>query len=118
MNKKRREISMKCADRKGQPLPFLVLLAALVLATGCSSKKEGKDKDSTGVSGEPSKDRPPGGQAENSVSGSVTLDGKPVLGMVIFVGADDKELPASPISSEGNYFLDHPPPGKYKVVVR
>src|SRR5207248_498671 len=54
----------------------------------------------------------------NRVSGKVLLDGKPVAGQVIFLGAGDKEQPPAPTNADGKYFLVGPPAGKYKVVVR
>lgn len=56
--------------------------------------------------------------AENRVSGKVLLGGKPVGGQVIFVGPDGKELPPAPLTADGRYFLDAPPPGKYKIAIR
>ena len=70
------------------------LLALAMLATGCDSKKEGK----------------------NEVSGKVTLDGKPVSGNVIFISGDGKETQTL-IASEGKYAIELPP-GEYKVAVR
>jgi len=55
---------------------------------------------------------------KNSVSGKVTLDGKPVAGTVVFVGADGKEVGVSPIGPDGNYTIPNPATGPVKVLVK
>jgi len=47
----------------------------------------------------------------------VTLDGKPVAGVVVFVW-DDKKESASPIGPDGNYAIMDPALGHVKVVVK
>lgn len=59
----------------------------------------------------------PGCEANRgSVSGKVTLNGKPVAGVVMFVGADNKEA-SSPIVADGSYTIRNPPTGPVKVLV-
>jgi len=61
----------------------------------------------------------PGGDgAKNSVSGKVTLNGKPVAGTVVFIGADNSEVGTSPIGPEGNYTIVNPTPGPVKILVK
>jgi len=72
----------------------LTLLIAAILAAGCGEK-----------------------QAANVVSGKVTLDGEPVSGTVVFIGADSKEASA-PTNLEGAYKIENPPLGQCKVLVR
>jgi len=55
--------------------------------------------------------------AANSVSGKVTLNDEPVKGLVVFVGADNKEVSA-PTNPNGTYTLDNPPLGQVKVLVK
>jgi hypothetical protein len=83
--------------RATRQVSFLLLFAALACLTGCPG-------------GGP-------GDAKNSVSGKVTLNGQPVSGMVGFIGSDGKEVPA-PIKPDGTYIVDNPPTGDVKVVVR
>src|SRR5947209_4907406 len=74
-------------------IPFgVVLVAAALLASGC-------------------------GGVRNSVSGKVTLGGRPVAGMVTFVGADGKEATA-PVNPDGSYTVVNPPTGQVQVVVK
>jgi len=72
-----------------------LLLSALVFVAGCTT----------------------GGGAKNSVTGKVTLDGKPVSGIVAFVYPDKQEV-TSPIGPDGGYSIPEPKPGTVKVVVR
>lgn len=51
------------------------------------------------------------------VSGKVTLNSKPVSGLVVFVGSDGKEVTA-PIAPDGQYTVLEPPHGEVKVLVR
>src|SRR4051794_6203038 len=57
------------------------------------------------------------GGVRNSVSGKVTFGGRPVAGMVTFVGADGKEATA-PINPDGSYTVVNPPAGQVQVVVK
>lgn len=75
-------------------LSLFLLLTAMVCGLGCSSNK---DKD--------------------SVSGKVTLNGKPVTGIVAFIYPDNKEV-TGPIQAEGKYTISNPPAGEVKVVVK
>ena len=52
---------------------------------------------------------------ENVVTGKVTLDNEPVVGTVVFQGADGKKIDTR-IDVRGIYFIS-PPPGKYQVAV-
>jgi len=79
---------------RGLPLPLFVAL--LVGLSGCDKKAD---------------------EAANSVSGKVTLNGEAVAGTVVFVGADNKEVPA-PIKPDGSYTVPNPPTGKVKVLVK
>jgi hypothetical protein len=72
--------------------PCLVL-AALVLVAGCS------------------------GKVENSVSGKVLLNGKPVAGTVVFIWPDKKEL-VSPIGPDGQYAFPNPTRGTVTILVK
>jgi len=54
---------------------------------------------------------------ENKVSGSVTLNGKPVDGIVTFVYADGKEFMA-PTNPDGSYTVINTPPGQAKVAIK
>jgi len=56
-------------------------------------------------------------EAANSVSGKVTLNGEPVLGTVVFVGADNKEA-MSGIKADGSYSVPNPPTGQVKILVK
>jgi len=51
------------------------------------------------------------------VSGKVTLNGQPVSGEVVFVGAGGK-LSLTPIKPDGQYEMFDPPAGKVKVAIR
>src|SRR5262249_19223602 len=69
----------------------LLTLAAVALASGCSSK--------------------------GSVTGQVTLNGAPIHGGVVtFIGADGERQTAN-ISSEGEYHINGVPPGTVKITV-
>jgi len=57
------------------------------------------------------------GGPKDSVSGTVTLNGKSVAGTVHFIYSDGKEL-SSPIGSEGTYLIPNPAPGQVKIVVK
>jgi len=61
-----------------------------------------------------------GGQKgpKNSVSVKVTVNGEPAVGIVAFVGQDNKEVASTPIKPDGTYQFDDPPPGKVKVLVK
>src|SRR4051812_37169789 len=84
--------------RKSQRLFGLLLCAAsFAIAAGCGSG--GKD-------------------AKNQVTGKVTLDGKPVNGVIVFVGSDNKEY-SSPIgSADGHYQIIDAPNGSMKVYIK
>jgi hypothetical protein len=76
--------------------PFVVLLAAILVVSGCGTSKGGNGK----------------------VSGKVTLGGKPVGGSVHFIGSDNKEL-SSPISgADGSYMIQGLPAGKAKIMIK
>jgi hypothetical protein len=78
-----------------RPLCWSCLLLAAVLAgAGCGKK----------------------GPA-STVSGKVTLNGKPVAGTVTFIGPDNREITA-PINPDGTYTVANPPAGQVQVVVR
>jgi len=57
------------------------------------------------------------GGASNVVSGKVTLDGEPVSGVVVFIGADSKEASA-PAGIDGAYKIENPPLGQCKILVK
>jgi len=78
----------------GRAVPLGLLLGALVFVAGCNT-----------------------GGPKNAVSGKVTLDGKPVSGIVAFIWDDKKEL-TSPTGPDGSYTIPEPNPGTVKVVVR
>ena len=71
------------------------IAASLFLVAGCGSG--GKD-------------------AKDQVTGKVTLDGKPVSGVVSFVFGD-KEI-SSPIGTDGTYQIISPPTGTNKIYVK
>lgn len=100
---------------RGTKMATLFLLLGLGLTLGCGKKSkdnpDNKDGGGEGVDPKPA-------QAEVGVSGKIDFKGTKVAGMVIFVAADGTELPPSPINEAGTYYVDAPPPGSYKVVVR
>ena len=71
-----------------------VLLASLVIATGCNTRGP-----------------------KNMVSGTVKLDGQNVVGTVVFVGADGKESTPGPITN-GLYNIPDPPLGEVTILVK
>ncbi len=75
------------------PLSILVLLFSLMI--GCSQPI------------------PP-----DMVSGKVTLDGKPVIGEIIFIGADGKQVTSSVGPTGGAYSIGNPPQGEVTIVIR
>src|SRR4051812_18600270 len=88
--------SARLPRRVLQSLSLSLFVALLVGLSGCDKK---------------------GDEAANSVSGKVTLNGEPVSGVVIFVGADNKEYP-SPIKPDGSYSVPNPPTGQVKILVK
>ncbi len=54
---------------------------------------------------------------KNSVTGKVTLNGRPVKGRLIFIGSDGKERDAG-IGAGGEYFLPDPPIGEVTILVK
>src|SRR5438045_652123 len=57
-----------------------------------------------------------GGEAHDSVTGKVTLDGQPVAGEVVFVSGD-KQV-GSPIGQDGSYSVKNPPKGEVQILVK
>ena len=57
----------------------------------------------------------PGGGTSNIVKGKVTMDDKPVAGIVALV-ADGKKF-EGPIGPNGEYVIPNPAPGTYKVTI-
>jgi len=55
--------------------------------------------------------------AKDSVSGFVTLNGKPVTGNIQFISGS-KESPPSPIGPKGDYTVINPPKGECDVVIK
>src|SRR5437764_13156012 len=90
-------------ERKPMKRTVIPALGIVFLVLPLSLSADGKEEK------KPSKTR---------VTGTCTLDGKPVAGQVIFIDADGKEQPPAPINAQGKYFLETPPVGKYKVVIR
>src|SRR5438552_2785708 len=87
---------MRIRGRRFHRLAGIALfLAAFVLCVGCGSG---------------------GKEAKNQVTGKVTLDNKPVAGVVGFV-YPEKEM-TSPIGADGSYQIIDPPPGQVKVYVK
>lgn len=58
------------------------------------------------------------GDADNVVSGKVTLGGKPVEGEIVFVNADGKDFPSPIDGTDGSYSISNIPKGKMNVLVR
>jgi len=57
-------------------------------------------------------------EAANSVSGTVKVGSESVTsGEVVFVGSDNKQVPA-PIKTDGTYVINDPPTGEVKILVR
>jgi hypothetical protein len=75
----------------------VLFLAVWVCLSGCSKSKTKGPK--------------------NSVSGKVTLGGRPVSGTVTFLGADNQQA-NSPIQPDGKYMIVDPPVGKVRVAVK
>lgn len=84
---------MWSACRKGSYLAVLALFPAL---SGCGDA---------------------GGTAKDSLKGKVTLNTKPVAGLIVFVNAEGKELSA-PLGPDGSFTVENPPAGEVTVVVR
>ena len=55
--------------------------------------------------------------SKNSLSGTVTYKGQPVVGELVFMGSDRKEIKV-PISEEGHYMIDNLPKGELDILVR
>lgn len=81
--------------RPVRALVMLPLFAALVWTAGCGG---GKSKT-------------------ESVSGKVTLEGKPVSGEITFVCSDGKEI-KSPLAPDGGYSILNPAKGDAKIGVK
>jgi hypothetical protein len=86
---------MFAAIRPARLLAALPLLAAIIWAAGCGGGKGKTD----------------------SVSGKVTLDGKPVAGEITFICSDGKEF-KSPLTQDGGYSIIAPPKGVAKIGVK
>jgi len=85
--------SLRFLDRAARSLGLVLALASLVWAAGCGGSK-----------------------GKNEVTGKVTLDGQPVVGNVVFVGSDGKEVMAL-IRPDGTYTIPEPPMGEVKIKV-
>lgn len=81
--------------RPARLLAVLPLLAAIAWVAGCGG---GKSKT-------------------ESVSGKVTLDGKPVAGEITFVCSDGKEV-KSPLAPDGGYSIIAPAKGEAKIGIK
>jgi hypothetical protein len=81
--------------RPARLLAVLPLVAAIAWVAGCGG---GKSKT-------------------ESVSGKVTLDGKPVSGEITFVCSDGKEI-KSPLGTDGGYSILAPAKGEAKIGIK
>jgi len=53
----------------------------------------------------------------NFLSGSVTLEGKPVAGNVTLFGSNGKQIEVA-IAPDGTYYVPEPPPGQAKFAIK
>jgi hypothetical protein len=59
------------------------------------------------------------GDKTSSVTGKVTLDGKPLAGgTIIFHAADDDQFVGTKIKEDGTYKVVRVPAGKYRVAIK
>jgi hypothetical protein len=70
-----------------------LFLAAVLVAVGCSGKG-----------------------AKNSVTGKVTMNGQPVKGTVVFLGANSEKQGG--IEGDGTYYIQDPPLGEVTVLIK
>lgn len=62
---------------------------------------------------------PRGYKFDGEITGTVTIDGKPVTaGTVVFISEDDQYSAAAPINEYGQYKMKEPPVGKCFVLVQ
>lgn len=54
----------------------------------------------------------------NVVTGKITLNGQPVMGTVVFIGPDNKEVLGGVSAGTGEYRVDNPATGLNKILVR
>jgi hypothetical protein len=84
-----------CGGHRRTAAALLVLLAPVLFTLGCGS------------------------EAKTTVTGKVTVNGKPAAAgaMVVFVGADSKQMSAM-VGADGAYTMTDPPVGEVKVAVK